>query len=217
MKWGDAKSGAAGGAASPIPEVDKAAVRDNLLEGIVRAPPLVRAQLGECLKSVVYADFPDAWPGILPAVTAQLATQARARGRAPLRARGPAPCPSLRRQRAACPHRCRRAAMQACSCIRPSPCEAGSARAAAAAERCAPAPGRAGGRAGAPLRRGLAACAQEQARMRGGLYALRILARKYEFKDEEERGPLAPIVAGFLPPLLQILQARPRARAPPQS
>jgi len=57
--------------------------------------------------------------------------------------------------------------------------------------------------------------AQEQARMRGGLYALRILARKYEFKDEEERGPLAPIVAGFLPPLLQILQACSRARAPP--
>lgn len=47
---------------------------------------------------------------------------------------------------------------------------------------------------------------QEQARMRGALFALRILARKYEFKDEEERGPLAPIVAGFLPPLLQILQ-----------
>ena len=42
--------------------------------------------------------------------------------------------------------------------------------------------------------------------MRGALYALRILARKYEFKDEEERGPLAPIVAGFLPPLLLILQ-----------
>ena len=51
--------------------------------------------------------------------------------------------------------------------------------------------------------------------MRGALYALRILARKYEFKDEEERGPLAPIVAGFLPPLLLILQvggAPPRAR-----
>ncbi len=111
MKWGDAKSGAAGGAASPIPEVDKAAVRDNLLEGIVRA------QLGECLKSVVYADFPDAWPGILPAVTAQLATQARARaarpGRAPPRARGLAPSQSPRWRRAACPRRCRRVAMQA--------------------------------------------------------------------------------------------------------
>ena len=45
--------------------------------------------------------------------------------------------------------------------------------------------------------------------MRGALFALRILARKYEFKDEEERGPLAPIVAGFLPPLLQILQVGP--------
>ncbi|KAK9839718.1 hypothetical protein WJX81_008385 [Elliptochloris bilobata] len=111
----------AGSSGSAIPEADKAAVRDNLLEGIVRAPPLVRAQLGECLKSIVYSDFPERWPLILEAVQQQLATQ-------------------------------------------------------------------------------------EQARMRGALYALRILARKYEFKDEEERGPLAPIVAGFLPPLLQILQ-----------
>lgn len=53
------------------------AVRDNLLEGIVRAPPLVRAQLGECLKAVVYSDFPDRWPGILHAIQQQLATQAR--------------------------------------------------------------------------------------------------------------------------------------------
>ena len=69
---------AAGGSGSAIPEADKAAVRDNLLEGIVRAPPLVRAQLGECLKSIVYSDFPERWPGILQAVQQQLATQARA-------------------------------------------------------------------------------------------------------------------------------------------
>ena len=68
---------AAGGSGSAIPEADKAAVRDNLLEGIVRAPPLVRAQLGECLKSIVYSDFPERWPGILQAVQQQLATQAR--------------------------------------------------------------------------------------------------------------------------------------------
>ena len=67
---------AAGGSCSAIPEADKAAVRDNLLEGIVRAPPLVHAQLGECLKSIVYADFPERWPGILQAVQQQLATQA---------------------------------------------------------------------------------------------------------------------------------------------
>ena len=68
---------AAGGSGSAIPEADKAAVRDNLLEGIVRAPPLVRAQLGECLKSIVYSDFPERWPGILQAVQQQLATQVR--------------------------------------------------------------------------------------------------------------------------------------------
>ena len=65
------------GAGSPIPEADKAAVRNNLLEGIVRAPPLVRAQLGECLKEIVYSDFPDRWPTILNAIQQQLATQVR--------------------------------------------------------------------------------------------------------------------------------------------
>lgn len=69
--------GRAEGSGSAIPEADKVAVRDNLLEGIVRAPTLVRAQLGECLKAVVYSDFPDRWPGILHAIQQQLATQAR--------------------------------------------------------------------------------------------------------------------------------------------
>ena len=72
--------GRAEASGSAIPEADKVAVRDNLLEGIVRAPPLVRAQLGECLKTVVYSDFPDRWPGILHAIQQQLATQARSQG-----------------------------------------------------------------------------------------------------------------------------------------
>ena len=35
---------------------------------------------------------------------------------------------------------------------------------------------------------------------------LRILARKYEFKDEEERGALVPVINTTFPALLTILQ-----------
>ena len=63
------------GGPSPIPEADKAAVRDNLLEGIVRAPQVVRTQLGECLKSIVQVDFPERWPGLLPIVLQNLSSQ----------------------------------------------------------------------------------------------------------------------------------------------
>lgn len=62
-------------APSPIPEQDKAAVRDNIIEAIVRAPQAVRAQLGECLKSIVHADFPEQWPGLLPIVLHNLSSQ----------------------------------------------------------------------------------------------------------------------------------------------
>ena len=40
----------------------------------------------------------------------------------------------------------------------------------------------------------------------GALFVLRVLARKYEFKDEEERAPLAPVVNAAFPPLLAMLQ-----------
>jgi len=41
-------------------------------------------------------------------------------------------------------------------------------------------------------------------RVHGGLVALRILARKYEFRDESERAPMAELVNTALPLLLQI-------------
>ena len=44
--------------------------------------------------------------------------------------------------------------------------------------------------------------------MWGALYVLRVLTRKYEFKDEEERAPLAPVVTAAFPPLLAMLQVR---------
>lgn len=52
------------------------------------------------------------------------------------------------------------------------------------------------------------ALVQEQGRLYGSLYALRILTRKYEFKDEEERVPLGGIVDGTFPVLLRIFQVQ---------
>lgn len=49
---------------------------------------------------------------------------------------------------------------------------------------------------------------QEQQRLYGALFALRILTRKYEFKDEEERAPLGTLVDATFPILLRIFQAR---------
>jgi hypothetical protein len=40
---------------------------------------------------------------------------------------------------------------------------------------------------------------QEEARVHGGLYALRIVARKYEFRDEEERAPMNEIINTCFP------------------
>ena len=60
---------------SPIPDSDKAAVRDNLLEGVMHAPPLVRTQLGESMKAIASRDYPEHWPGLLPALLQNLSLQ----------------------------------------------------------------------------------------------------------------------------------------------
>jgi hypothetical protein len=44
-------------------------VRDNLLEAIIQSPPLIRSQLCETLKAVIYNDFPHQWPGLMPQVS----------------------------------------------------------------------------------------------------------------------------------------------------
>lgn len=46
---------------------------------------------------------------------------------------------------------------------------------------------------------------QDQQRIYGALYALRILTRKYEFKDDEERNPVYQIIERTLSTLLEIL------------
>ena len=43
-------------------------------------------------------------------------------------------------------------------------------------------------------------------RVHGGLYCLRIITRKYEFRSDDEGAPLADILAATFPPLLATLQ-----------
>ena len=68
---------AADGKPSPIAEEDKAPARARVLDALVLAPPLVRAQLGECVRAMVYADYPERWPGLGEQVYAHLVSQAR--------------------------------------------------------------------------------------------------------------------------------------------
>ncbi|KAG2439798.1 hypothetical protein HYH02_010433 [Chlamydomonas schloesseri] len=58
--------------------------------------------------------------------------------------------------------------------------------------------------------------AQDQVRVHGGLLALRLLARKYEFRDEEERAPLDGVIATSFPLLLHIFRQLLAAPPSPQ-
>lgn len=58
-----------------ISPADKATVRENLLEFIVRVPSLLRVQLGECLKTIINADYPEHWPLLLTWVKRNLQDQ----------------------------------------------------------------------------------------------------------------------------------------------
>ncbi|XP_077226915.1 importin beta-like SAD2 [Tasmannia lanceolata] len=48
-----------------ISTTDKEMVRENILLYIAQIPPLLRAQLGECLKTIIHADYPEQWPTLL--------------------------------------------------------------------------------------------------------------------------------------------------------
>ncbi|XP_043705839.1 importin beta-like SAD2 [Telopea speciosissima] len=96
---------------------DKDMVRQNILGFVTQVPPLLRAQLGECLKTIVHADYPEQWPSLLPWVKHNL---------------------------------------------------------------------------------------QQDQQIYGALFVLRILARKYEFKLDEERTPVYLIVEETFPHLLNI-------------
>lgn len=45
-------------------ENDKKAVRDNLVEAVISAPPPIRVQLACCVTQLVKHDYPGKWPGI---------------------------------------------------------------------------------------------------------------------------------------------------------
>ncbi|XP_042514589.1 importin beta-like SAD2 [Macadamia integrifolia] len=96
---------------------DKDMVRQNILVFVVQVPPLLRAQLGECLKTIIHADYPEQWPSLLQWVKHNL---------------------------------------------------------------------------------------QQDQQVYGALFVLRILARKYEFKSDEERTPVNLIAEETFPHLLNI-------------
>ncbi|XP_017633616.1 importin beta-like SAD2 [Gossypium arboreum] len=99
-----------------ILQSDKDMVRDHILVFIAQVPPLLRVQLGECLKTIIHADYPEQWPRLLDWVKHNLQGQ----------------------------------------------------------------------------------------QVYGALFVLQILARKYEFKSEEERTPVQHIVQETFPHLLNI-------------
>ncbi|KAK8364937.1 hypothetical protein V6Z11_A02G017800 [Gossypium hirsutum] len=99
-----------------ILQSDKVMVRDHILVFIAQVPPLLRVQLGECLKTIIHADYPEQWPRLLDWVKHNLQGQ----------------------------------------------------------------------------------------QVYGALFVLQILARKYEFKSEEERTPVQHIVQETFPHLLNI-------------
>lgn len=107
---------------SPLSDEDKAIVRENILEAVIRAPHAIQVQLGEVLKSIVYCDYPERWPDLANTIYSNLISQ-------------------------------------------------------------------------------------EQSRTHGALYALRILTRKYEFRDEDDRPHLNAILNTTLPVLLQIFNS----------
>ncbi|KAE8658411.1 Importin beta-like SAD2-like protein [Hibiscus syriacus] len=99
-----------------ILQSDKDVVRDHILVFVTQVPPLLRVQLGECLKTIIHSDYPEQWPRLLDWVKHNLQDQ----------------------------------------------------------------------------------------QVYGALFVLRILARKYEFKSEEERTPVHRIVEETFPHLLNI-------------
>ncbi|KAG2296914.1 hypothetical protein Bca52824_043583 [Brassica carinata] len=56
-------------------ESDKELVRDNILVYVTQVPALLRSQLGECLKTIIYADYPEQWPRLLDWVKYNLQNQ----------------------------------------------------------------------------------------------------------------------------------------------
>uniref|UniRef100_A0A1J3IJ64 Importin beta-like SAD2 n=1 Tax=Noccaea caerulescens TaxID=107243 RepID=A0A1J3IJ64_NOCCA len=58
-----------------ILQSDKELVRDNILVYVTQVPTLLRSQLGECLKTIIYSDYPEQWPRLLDWVKYNLQNQ----------------------------------------------------------------------------------------------------------------------------------------------
>jgi len=58
---------------------DKEMVRSNLLESIAQSPPLIRSQLSETLKVVIYNDYPHAWPDLILLIVQNYSSQEQPR------------------------------------------------------------------------------------------------------------------------------------------
>ncbi|XP_027348938.1 importin beta-like SAD2 isoform X1 [Abrus precatorius] len=58
-----------------ISESDKDVVRDHVLVFVTQVPPLLRVQLGECLKTIIHSDYPEQWPHLLDWVKHNLQDQ----------------------------------------------------------------------------------------------------------------------------------------------
>ncbi|XP_054821198.1 importin beta-like SAD2 [Prosopis cineraria] len=58
-----------------ISQSDKVVVKDHILMFVAQVPPLLRVQLGECLKTIIHSDYPEQWPGLLDWVKHNLQDQ----------------------------------------------------------------------------------------------------------------------------------------------
>ncbi|KAJ7979108.1 importin beta-like SAD2 [Quillaja saponaria] len=58
-----------------ISQSDKDMVRGHILVFVAQVPPLLRVQLGECLKTIIHADYPEQWPHLLDWVKLNLQDQ----------------------------------------------------------------------------------------------------------------------------------------------
>ncbi|XP_023593837.1 importin-8 isoform X2 [Trichechus manatus latirostris] len=58
-----------------IHENDRQQIRDNIVEGIIRSPDLVRVQLTMCLRAIIKHDFPGHWPSVVDKIDYYLQSQ----------------------------------------------------------------------------------------------------------------------------------------------
>uniref|UniRef100_A0A673CWL4 Importin N-terminal domain-containing protein n=1 Tax=Sphaeramia orbicularis TaxID=375764 RepID=A0A673CWL4_9TELE len=58
-----------------IHENDRQQIRDHIVEGIIRCPESIRAQLTMCLRAIIKHDFPGRWTGIVDKLSVYLQSQ----------------------------------------------------------------------------------------------------------------------------------------------